>query len=49
MDKEERAGYKEIIWNAHNLSGGIYILRMTAEAEEGGNKFNSIKKLLLLK
>ncbi|MCX6149090.1 MAG: T9SS type A sorting domain-containing protein [Ignavibacteriales bacterium] len=49
IDKEESAGYKQVLWNANDLSSGIYIMRMNAEAVEGGNKFSSTKKLLLLK
>ncbi|MCX6149083.1 MAG: T9SS type A sorting domain-containing protein [Ignavibacteriales bacterium] len=49
IDKEESAGYKQVLWNANDLSSGIYIAQMKAEAVEGGNKFSSIRKLMLLK
>ncbi|MCX6149086.1 MAG: right-handed parallel beta-helix repeat-containing protein [Ignavibacteriales bacterium] len=49
IDKEESAGYKQVLWNANDLSSGIYIMRINAEAVEGGNKLSSTKKLLLLK
>ncbi|MCL4548309.1 MAG: PKD domain-containing protein, partial [Bacteroidetes bacterium] len=47
-DKVESAGTKRIVWNAKNLSGGVYIIKMEAVANDG-NSYSSFKKLLLLK
>jgi len=49
VNKLENAGNKQVVWNAQSLSSGIYIMRMNAEAIDGGKKFSSMKKLILLK
>lgn len=47
-DKVESAGTKRIVWNAKNLSGGMYTIKMVAVDVNGGS-YSSFKKLLLLK
>ena len=47
-DKAESASTKRVVWNAKNLSGGVYIIKMEAVANDG-NSYSSFKKLLLLK
>jgi hypothetical protein len=43
IDKQKNAGYYSIIWNAENVSSGIYFYRIEA------NEFSSIKKCVMVK
>lgn len=43
INKQFKAGYHSVVWNAANLASGVYIYRL-----EAGN-FINIKKMLLLK
>jgi hypothetical protein len=43
VDKEEKAGYKEVLFNAAQLASGVYFYKLTA------GKFSTIKKMLLMK
>ncbi len=38
-----------IVWNASNVSTGVYFYRMTAKNVDGSGDFNAVKKLLLVK
>lgn len=43
VNEYRRAGYYEVMFNANNLSSGLYIYRITS------GKFNTTKKMLLIK
>lgn len=43
------AGYHEATWNASNKASGIYLYTITANSLDGKGKFQSAKKLILLK
>ena len=49
INKTQSAGAHEVVWNAHNLSSGIYFLRIKAEGLNGKSNFLSYKKAILLK
>ena len=49
IDGVKPAGYKQIIWNGDNVSSGLYIYRLEASSVDGTNKFNSLKKMVLIK
>jgi hypothetical protein len=43
------SGYHEVVFNAANLSSGVYLYTVRAVTTEGSKDFNSTKKLILLK
>jgi len=43
------SGYHEVIWNASNLSSGIFLINFTAVGSETGHSYNHVIKALLLK
>ena len=43
------AGSYNLNFNAQNLASGIYFYEISANAIDGSENFNSIKKMLLLK
>ncbi len=46
----QKAGTKEIVWDAGNFSSGLYLLRINAKSVENNkSEFNSIRKMMLLK
>jgi len=47
VDGMQDAGFKSVEWQANNLPSGIYIYRLSAEAD--GKSFVDVKKLLLVK
>ncbi len=49
INKTQSAGAHEVVWNANNLSSGIYFLRIKAEGLNGKGNFLSYKKAILLK
>ena len=49
VDKVEPAGYRRILWNGDNIASGIYIYKLTATSIDGSKKFNSIRKMVLIK
>ena len=51
VNEQLSAGFHGYVWNAGNLSSGIYIYRITATAISGEKKepFTRVKKLLLMK
>ncbi|MBC8278229.1 MAG: T9SS type A sorting domain-containing protein, partial [FCB group bacterium] len=49
MDATTSAGYKSVRWDASELASGLYIYRLEAESLSGGNKFASVKKMVLIK
>jgi hypothetical protein len=38
-----------VVWNASNVSTGVYFYRMSAKSVDGSGDFTSVKKLLLMK
>ena len=45
----QSAGYHEVLFNAANLSSGVYLYRINAVSTGGAKEFSSTKKLILLK
>ncbi|MFA6619012.1 MAG: GLUG motif-containing protein [Candidatus Neomarinimicrobiota bacterium] len=46
---EQNAGTHRIIWDASNVSSGIYLIRFIAEASDGSETFVDYQKVTLLK
>ncbi len=46
---DQNPGIHKIIWNGSNVSSGIYLIRFTAEAQDGSNSFVDYQKVTLLK
>jgi hypothetical protein len=51
IDEDQNAGYKEVTWNASNIPSGMYIYRLTARQQDGGQAgtFTDVKKMVMLK
>jgi len=49
MDQVCTAGFKSIRWNASELASGMYIYRIKTESLTDGEKFASVKKMVLIK
>jgi hypothetical protein len=49
VDEIQSAGFHEIIFNASNLSSGVYIYKLNAVSSAGSTVFSNTKKLILLK
>ncbi len=45
----QSAGYHEVIFNAANLSSGVYLYKINGISTTGSKEFSSTKKLILLK
>lgn len=45
----QNAGFHEINFNAGSLASGVYIYRISANSLTGSDKFQTVKKMLLLK
>ncbi len=45
----QSSGYHEVVFNATELSSGVYLYRINAVSSTGSKDFNSTKKLILLK
>jgi len=45
---DQTSGYHQVEWNASNFGSGVYFYVMNASSPEG-NKFRSVKKLMLMK
>lgn len=43
------SGYHEVVFNAANLSSGVYLYRINAVSTSGSKEFSNTKKLVLLK
>ena len=48
VDGVQTANRYRVVWNATNVSTGVYFYRLTAKGTDGGD-FTSVKKLLLMK
>ena len=46
---QQNEGLHEFVWNGKNLASGIYILALNANPINGEEKYNSVKKMTLLK
>ena len=49
VNETNSAGIHEVNWNASNLASGVYLYRIHAESINSSEKFNSVKKMLLIK
>ena len=49
MDQVCTAGYKSVRWDAGELASGMYIYRIKTESLADGEKFASVKKMVLIK
>ena len=49
IDGIKPAGNKQVIWDANNISSGVYIYRIVAKAVDGTERFASLKKMVLIK
>ena len=49
VDEVKAANRYRVVWDASNVSTGVYFYRMTARAADGSGDFTSVKKLLLMK
>ncbi len=47
--EQQNEGLHTFVWNGENLASGIYILAMNADPINGAKKYNSVKKMTLLK
>ena len=43
------AGFYSVIFNAGNISSGIYVYRLSARGQKSGKVFNRVKRMLLVK
>jgi len=48
-DEDERAGYHEIIWNAANFAGSMYLVHLSAHRGNGEQLFRATRKIVLIK
>ncbi len=49
FDGKQSAGHQSAIWNAKNMASGVYFYSIKATSVSDGAKFNSVKKLILMK
>ncbi|MBN2092106.1 fibronectin type III domain-containing protein, partial [candidate division KSB1 bacterium] len=49
VQKQQPAGYYEIIFDATQLASGIYLLAMQGQEKDGTETFKAMKRILLLK
>jgi len=49
VDKTSYAGVHKLEWDASNLASGVYFYRISVESISDSKKFNSVKKMLLIK
>ena len=49
LNNEQNKGRYNIQWDAGNLSGGVYYIKLTAQNENGNLIFSKIQKAILLK
>jgi len=49
VDGIQPAGFKKVIWSGNESASGVYICKFHAESLQDGQKFNSFKKMILVK
>ena len=49
LDEEQRIGVHEVSWSASHLASGVYLIRFHAESLEHKQRFNSLKRVILIK
>ncbi len=49
VDGVQSASRYRVVWNATNVSTGVYFYRLTAKSADGSANYTSVKKLLLMK
>jgi hypothetical protein len=49
FDGVKSAGYHDVVLNGSNLASGMYIYTIEANSVDGSKKFNSVKKMMLMK
>ena len=49
VDGNQSASKHTVLWNASNISTGVYFYRMEARGQDGSGTFTAVKKLLLMK
>jgi len=49
VNEERPAGYHDLRWIASNAASGVYFYRLEAQPLNGGNRFQSVKRLMVLK
>jgi len=49
FDGIKSAGYHDVVLNGNNLASGMYIYTIEANSLDGSKKFNSVKKMMLMK
>lgn len=49
VNANQPAGYHDMVFNAANLSSGIYLYVIDASPLKGGNTFRQVKKMVLMK
>ncbi len=49
FDGIKSAGYHDVVLNGSNLASGMYIYTIEANSVDGSKKFNSVKKMMLMK
>jgi hypothetical protein len=49
VEEERPAGYHDVQWIASNTASGVYFYRLEAQPLNGGNRFQSVKRLMVLK
>ncbi|GAB6283616.1 MAG: hypothetical protein STSR0008_24000 [Ignavibacterium sp.] len=49
VNETKSAGYFEAVWNAANISSGVYFYSIEAKSLDGENNFRAVKKMLMVK
>ncbi|MCA0389640.1 MAG: hypothetical protein LCH52_14210 [Bacteroidetes bacterium] len=49
VNSNQPAGYHDMVFNAANLSSGVYLYVIDAAPLKGGNSFRQVKKMVLMK
>ncbi|MGA7160844.1 MAG: FG-GAP-like repeat-containing protein [Bacteroidota bacterium] len=49
VNEIQSPNHYKTIWNASNVSSGMYFLRIRAKSQDGSGEFSAVKKLMLMK